>query len=622
MNWAKARDERSAADPPRRRFERVDANAGEQRGSGARDASFRDLLRIARGHGRWTALGMTLTVVALGMGMVQPLVVKRVIESAAQGPVALQAIALLIVLFVVQSIIEMAVRFALARTGEAMVLGIRLSLIDHLLRLRMPVYDRHRVGDLISRATNDSTALRKVIAEGLTDAVTGAIGVVGMLALMLWLDWVLFALVAALVAIGGLVLLSVMRGIRCAALHAQNVTGEMASDLERALSAIRTIRASQAEERERDRIGGKAESVYAASVHMAKLDAVVGPAAALAINGSFLAVLLVGGIRVASGTASVADLIAFLLYLRYLTVPVSAAFQSVSAIQQGIGALQRINEALALPGESEAAPASAIVVSNGGAPPTPAAAEASTASLEFRDVWFSYDSERPVLRGVSFEVSKRGRVALVGLSGAGKSTIFALTERFYDPDRGQILFCGSDVRAIDRWEYRSRIGLVEQHVPVLYGTLRDNLTYARPDAGDHEIERVVELANLTSVISRLPRGLNSDVGEHGMLLSGGERQRVVIARSLLARPELLLLDEPTSHLDPVNEAAFDQAVEQISKECALLVIAHRFSTVGAADHVVVLDEGEIVAMGTHDELMDTNNFYRSLAGRTDERVRI
>jgi ABC-type multidrug transport system fused ATPase/permease subunit len=242
--------------------------------------------------------------------------------------------------------------------------------------------------------------------------------------------------------------------------------------------------------------------------------------------------------------------------------------------------------------------------------------------LEFRDVWFAYDSERPVLRGVSFEVPRRGRVALIGLSGAGKSTLFALTERFYDPDRGQILFCGSDVRAIDRWEYRSRIGLIEQHVPVLYGTLRDNLTYTRPDADEHEIERVVDLANLRSVISRLPRGLSSDVGEHGMMLSGGERQRVVIARSLLARPELLLLDEPTSHLDPVNEAAFDKSLEQISKECALLVIAHRFSAVGASDYVVVLNEGEIVAMGTHDELMNTNDFYRSLAGGTGERVRI
>jgi ABC-type multidrug transport system fused ATPase/permease subunit len=610
----------SAGNAAERRLRKRDATIA--RGRRRREASLGDLLRLARGHGRWTAFGMTLTLVALGVGMVQPLVVKHVIESAGKGPIPWQAVALLIALFASQALIEMTVRYTLARVGEGMVLGIRLNVVDHLLRLRMPAYDTHRVGDLISRATNDGTALRRVIGEGLTDAVTGLIGMAGMLALMLWLDWLLFALVAALLAAGGLILLSVMRGIRRAGLRTQHATGEMASDLERALSAIRTIRASQAEQRESERIGGQARSVYSASVHMAKLDALVGPASALAINGSFLVVLLVGGIRVANGTISVAELVAFLLYLTYLTAPIGAAFQAVSAIQQGMGALQRINEVLALPREPQTSRTNPVVRSHERAAPSerPPGSGPSPV-LEFRDVWFGYDSERPVLRGISFAVPQRGRVALIGLSGAGKSTIFALTERFYDPDRGRILFCGTDARGIDRCEYRSRIGLVEQHVPVLYGTLRENLTYARPAADDREIDRIVDLANLRSVISRLPRGLDTDVGEHGMMLSGGERQRVVIGRSLLARPELLLLDEPTSHLDPVNEAAFDQAIEQVSQECALLLIAHRFSTVSAADHVIVLNDGEVVAMGSHDELSETNDFYRRLASRMDQRAR-
>jgi ABC-type multidrug transport system fused ATPase/permease subunit len=584
------------------------------------EAGFRDLLRVTRGHARWTVFGMTLTLVALGVAMVQPLVVKHVIDSAGKGPVPWQAVALLIALFAGQAVVEMTVRFALARAGEGMVLGIRLNIVDHLLRLRMPAYETHRVGDLISRATNDGTALRKVIAEGLTDAVTGAIGIVGMLALMLWLDWLLFALVTGLLALGGLILLSVMRGIRRAGLRTQHATGEMASDLERALSAIRTIRASQAEQRESERIGSRARSVYAASVHMAKLDALVGPASALAINGSFLVVLLVGGIRVANGTTSVAELVAFLLYLTYLTAPIGAAFQAVSAIQQGMGALQRINEVLALPREPQASGAHTVVVSTRSCERPPGSGPPPV--LEFCDVWFGYDPKRPVLRRVSFAVPQRGRVALIGLSGAGKSTIFALTERFYDPDRGQILFCGADARGIDRREYRSRIGLVEQHVPVLYGTLRENLTYVRPAADDRELDRVVDLANLRSVISRLPRGLDTDVGEHGMMLSGGERQRVAIARSLLPRPELLLLDEPTSHLDPVNEAAFGRAIEHVSQECALLLIAHRSSTVRTADHVVVLGDGAVVAMGTHEELRETNEFYRRLARRMDQSARI
>lgn len=318
-------------------------------------SSFQDVLRIAVQGGRWTAVGVVLTLVALGLGMIQPLLVKHVIESAGTGPVLWKAIAILVLLFAAQALVETVVRYVLARTGEGVVLRVRLNLIDHLLRLHIRAYDKNRMGDLISRTTSDGAALRRAVAEGVADAVTGGVGMVGTLALMLWLDWTLFAVVAALVTVGGLILLGVLRGIRRASLIAQKATGEMTSDLERALSAIRTIRASQAEQRESDRLGSRATSVHAASVGLAKLDALVGPASALVVNGSFLVVLLVGGIRVADGRTSVADLVAFLLYLTYLTGPIAAAFQAVSTIQQGSAALQRINEVLALPRETDTA---------------------------------------------------------------------------------------------------------------------------------------------------------------------------------------------------------------------------------------------------------------------------
>ncbi|HEV2069121.1 MAG TPA: ABC transporter ATP-binding protein [Acidimicrobiales bacterium] len=577
-------------------------------------ARLRDVLRVVGGHRRAVTFAVVLSLVASALALAQPLLVKQVVDAGAAGPLPWQLVAVLILLFACQAVVQGISRYVLAKTSEGIVLHVRVNLIDHLLRLRMPTYDTRRTGDLMSATTADTLALRRAVSEGFTDAVTGAVGMVGAVALMVWLDWALFMIVAVLVAVGGLVVVSVLRGIRGASLRAQGATGHMTADLERALSAIRTVRASGGEERESARIGNRARSAYAANVQMAKLDAFVGPASELAVGGSFIAVLLVGGLRVANGSSSVGDLVAFLLYMTYLAVPIGSVFQAVSAVQQGTGALHRINELLALPQEADAGSTS-TGVSPFGWPVGPQSGNGSGtgAVLEFRDVWFGYGSGRPVLRGVSFEVPARSHTALIGLSGAGKSTVFALVERFYDPDRGQVLFEGRDVRSLGRQEHRARIGLVEQQCPVLYGTLRDNLVYAAPDADEQALWTALEMANLKEVVARLPSGLETDVGEHGMLLSGGERQRVAIARSLLARPALLLLDEPTAHLDPLNEAAFSRVIEQVSTRCALLVVAHGFATVRSADQIVVLDGGEVVAVGGHDELLDTSEYYRAVA---------
>ncbi|GAB3001961.1 ABC transporter ATP-binding protein [Saccharothrix stipae] len=571
------------------------------RGPDAPGARVRDLLGLVRGHRRAVLIAVLLTVAGAVLGLAQPLVAREAITEAGAGRTAWGLATVLGALFVTQALLGAFGRFLLERTGEGIVLGLRRSMIGHLLRLPMAVYDERRIGDLVSRTGADTTVLRDVVAQSFVDLVTGALTTVAIVVVMVWLDVTLFVLVSVTVVVGALLVVGALRGMRAASERTQAGVGAMAADLDRALGAIRTVRASRAEQRETERIGGQADAAYHSGVRTARLACVAEPAVELAANGTLLLVLLVGGVRVARDAASLGDLVAFLLYASYLAVPLAAVFHAVGTIQRGMGALQRVWEVLALPVEEhrETVP--------GPVPPRP-----TTAVLEFRDVRFRY-RDRAVLRGVSFEVPPRSLVALAGRSGEGKSTVLALAERFYDPQDGSILLEGRDVRELSRTQCRARLAFVEQDTPVLHGTLRENIVYATPDADEAEVDRVVRLANLGDLLERLPAGLDSEVGDRGCTLSGGERQRVALARALLTRPSLLLLDEPTSQLDAVTESVLADTVARITAECALLVIAHRPSTLRNADRVVLLDGGRVVARGTPAQLLCDSELYRRLA---------
>jgi ATP-binding cassette subfamily B protein/ATP-binding cassette subfamily C protein len=319
------------------------------------------------------------------------------------------------------------------------------------------------------------------------------------------------------------------------------------------------------------------------------------------VQGSFVLVLGIGGARVASGSISVADLVAFILYLFLLVMPLARALHAYTVLQTGLGALQRIEDVLVLSPETASdKPAGPVEIGPG-------------AAIEFDRVSFAYADGTPVLHEVSFTVPAGTRTALVGPSGAGKSTILALTERFYEVSDGTIRAGGADIRDLPREELRRRLGYVEQEAPVLAGTLRENLLLTAPDATDAELLAVVAAVNLTPIVDRAPLGLGSQVGEAGVLLSGGERQRLAIARALLAAPPILLLDEPTSNLDARNEAALREAIDAVADDRTLVVVAHRLSTVVSADQIVVLDNGRVVATGRHDELLTSSPLYRELA---------
>ncbi|MER7157642.1 ABC transporter ATP-binding protein [Streptomyces lydicus] len=569
------------------------------------------LFRLTAGHRSSIAVATALTMVGSGIGLAQPLVAKHIVDASGQGAVLWPLLLLLTVLFGTEAATGAVGRFLLERTGEGVVRGLRHGLVARLLRLEMREYDRHRSGDLISRVTADTTLLREVVAQALSDLVSGALVGTGALVLMGWLDPLLLLLVAVTIAVASGVVASLLRGIRAASERMQGSVGAICADLERALGALPMVRVHRAEDREARRIGEQVESAYRAGVRTAKLASMMSPAVELAVQGSFLLVLVIGGLRVNDRANSLGDLVAFLLYASYLVLPLSSAFRAVGQIQRGMGAYQRIEQVLTLPVEPVEREDTAVSArasrraERSGSDAAPA--------LVLRDVHFGYDPHRPVLRGVFFDVPHRRQVALVGRSGAGKSTLFALVARFYEPDAGTLLFDGRPAPDLGRAECRARIAVVDQNTHVVHGTLRDNLTYAVPGADDDEVRRVVELTQLEEVVARLPGGLSGVLGERGNTLSGGERQRVALARALLARPSLLLLDEPTAHLDALNEAALTRVMKDVAQECAVLVIAHRLSTVQHADRIVVLEDGRTAAAGHHEELLTTSPVYHRLA---------
>ncbi|MFF3332381.1 ABC transporter ATP-binding protein [Streptomyces sp. NPDC002888] len=563
---------------------------------------WRLLLGYVRPH-RWTLLlGAVLSLLTGATGLLLPLVARGLIDDLGHDRAITGALLTMSGLVVANAALGALGSYVLRRTAESVVLGARRSLSSYLLRLRIPAVDRSEPGDLMARITSDTTLLREVTTDSLVGLGTGGLTLVATVVMMGLVDPVLLGVTLAVILCAGVVLGLIVPRINRASRRAQDAVGVMGASLERVLGALRTVKASGAEHREERTLHGAAEESWRQSVSAAKWSAAAGNTAGLAMQIAFITVLAVGGARVATDAIDVGTLVAFLLYVFYLMSPIQQVVGAITQYQTGAAALTRIQEALSLPAEP---PVRAVELPSADAPP---------ASLAFTDVRFRYADDLPyVHHGVTFEVPARGMTAFVGPSGAGKTTVFSLIERFYDPESGSITLDGRDVTDWELHRLRAAIGYVEQDAPVLSGSLRDNLLLGNPGADDPTLTRVLKTTRLDGLVARLPQGVDTLVGHRGTKLSGGERQRVAIARALLRRPRLLLLDEATSQLDAVNEAALRDTVADVARTTTVLVVAHRLSTVTMADRIVVVDAGRVRAVGTHRELVTGDPLYAELA---------
>lgn len=568
--------------------------------------AWRALVAHVRPHRRILAGGALLGLVGSAAGLAQPLVAKAVIDALSQRQSLVGPLLTLTGLVIAGAALAAAGKYVLERTAENVVLAARIQLISRMLRLRVSALDRLKPGDLLSRVTSDTTLLRNVCTHGVVGGINAVFTLLGTIVLMAMLDVTLLGVtLAVVVVVSGLVTL-VMSRISAATERSQAAVGEMGSVLERALGAFRTVKASGAEQREIADITEAARASYRHGVEVARWTSLAGIPAGLAVQLSFLVVLGVGGARVATGALAVSTLIAFLLYLFYLIDPIGALTEAATQLQVGLAAIRRIQDVEKLPREPHTdGPAAAPL----GHPPALA-----PASIAFSDVCFRYQDNAALVHDhVTFTAPPGGMTAIVGPSGAGKTTVFALLERFYDPERGAITLDGRD---ISRWplaELRDTIGYVEQDAPILAGTLRDNMRYAAPDVTEDEIRAALARTRLTNLLERLPDGLDTVIGHRGTTLSGGERQRIAIARALLRAPRLLLLDEPTSQLDAANESALRLVIAELAQTTTVIVIAHRLSTVTSAQQIVVMASGNMRANGTHAELVASDDLYRDLA---------
>nr|WP_234347197.1 ABC transporter ATP-binding protein [Streptomyces rimosus] len=558
-----------------------------------------------RPHRAAIALGGLLTLVGSAAGLVQPLAAKALVERLGVHESITMLLVLLTALVVAGAVAEAVGAYVLERTAESVVLAARRQLVARLLRLRMPAVDRSKPGDLMSRVTADTTLLRAITTQSLVSAGTGLATLVGAIVFMALLEPVLLGVTVAVIVLIGSSMGLVMPRISKATKRAQEAVGAISTALERTFGAFRTVKASGAERREEAAIEAAAREAWRGGIRAAKWQSLAMSSVGLAVQVSFLAVLGVGGARVASGATDIATLIAFLLYLFYLIDPISRLVEAASAYQVGSAAIARMAEAEDL----ETEPLEAGAQEGAGA-----ASPAKPASIAFEGVTFRYRPDLPpVHHGVDFVVPGGGMTAFVGPSGAGKSTVFGLVERFYEADGGRVLVDGTDVRDWPLERLRAQIGYVEQDAPVLSGTLRENLLFAAPGATDDQLARVLTRTRLDGLVERLPEGLETPVGHRGSKLSGGERQRVAIARALLREPRLLLLDEATSQLDAVNELALRDTVAEAARTTTVLVVAHRLSTVTLADRIVVMEAGRVRAIGTHAELVASDPLYGELA---------
>jgi len=490
--------------------------------------------------------------------------------------------------------------YAAHKAGWGVVSDARRMVYQHIQKLSLRFYEDKQTGQLMSRIINDTDLFERMIAHALPDVIVHGITLVGVIAILLSMNIQLTLLTLIPVPLIILALIGYSKLVRPAFKNRQQSIGELNAVLNDSLSGIREVKAFAREENELYKVDDKIQLVLHKNLRALKLMAIFNPIFDFAAGIGQLLVIFFGARMAISGTLSIADLVAFFLYLDSFYTPVRSLGNSMEAVQESLAGFERIADILTVSPEISSPDDPHIF------------AEAIHGNINFEKVQFNYNEDEPVLTDIDLHIPAGNTVALVGPTGVGKTTLVSLVPRFYDVVDGSVSIDGVDVRKIQLDQLHESISMVLQDVFLFHGTIRENILFGRPDATEEEVIRAAEIANASEFIDRMPHGYDTLIGERGVKLSGGQKQRLSIARAVLKDSPILILDEATSSVDTETEMLIQQALDRLIKGRTTIIIAHRLSTVRNADHIVALEGTGIVESGTHEELLTKKGLYYKL----------
>ena len=546
--------------------------------------------------------GLIITAVIISSlgslsGLLIPLFTGRLVDKFSTNNINWNIVVLFASIFIINALLSGLGIYLLSKIGEKMIYGIRSLLWEHMIKLKMPFFDKNESGQLMSRLTDDTKVINDFISQKLPQLLPAIITLIGSIIMLFIMDWQMTLLTFIAIPIFMGIMIPLGRRMQKISKHTQAEIANFSGLLGRVLTEMRLVKISNTEQKELNNTHYNLNEIYKLGLRQAKIVAIIQPISSVIMLLMIAIILGFGAIRIATGAITAGALIAMIFYVMQLSMPLMNLSTLVTDYKKAVGASQRIYEIMQEPVEpmEQLKPIANINIENG--------------ALEFNNVEFKYDV-KTILDHVSFRIPQGDISAFVGPSGSGKSTIFNLIERMYDIDNGDITYGNESIYDIPITNWRSKIGYVMQSNSMMTGTIRDNILYGiNRTVSDEELIKYAKLANCHDFIMQFDEGYDTLVGERGLKLSGGQRQRIDIARSFVKNPDILLLDEATANLDSESEQKIQEALEVLMKGRTTIVIAHRLSTIKKAGQIIFIDQGRVTGEGTHDELMKYHEKY-------------